>query len=93
MDKKVEQFKADYAKIKAQVKLIKQKLCELKKEAKPISKAADRLYRRGDKTMYDEGEGRIITSKFDDLPKIMEDLEVWMDLANEIDYVIENTIF
>ena len=92
MDKKVEKFKTDYTKIREQIKQIKQKLCDLKKEVKPITKAADRLYKRGDKTMYDEGEGRIITPKFDDLPKIMEDLEVWMDLANEIDYVIENTL-
>ena len=92
MDKKVEKFQADYAKIKAQVKLIKQKLCDLKKEVKPVAKAAYRVYERGDKTMYDEGKGRIITPKFDGLPEIMQDLDYWMELDGEIDYVIENTL-
>lgn len=92
MDKKVEKFQADYAKIKARVKLLKQKMLELKKEAKPIAKAARRLYERGDKTMYDEGKGRVITPKFITLPVMMEDLEYWMGLDGEIQYMIENTL-
>ena len=92
MDKKVEKFKADYANIKAQVKLIKQKLRDLKKEIKPIAKAAYRLYERGDKTMYDEGKGRVITPKFNGLSVMMEDLEYWMDLDGNIQDVIESTI-
>lgn len=91
MDKKVEKFKANYAAIKVHVKQIKQKLREIKKEIKPVAKAAYRLYERGDKTMYDEGKGRIITPKFDGLSRMMEDLEYWMDLDNEIQHTIENT--
>ena len=92
MDKKVAKFKADYADIKAKVKLIKQKLREIKKEIKPVAKAAYRLYERGDKTMYDEGKGRVITPKFDGLGRMMEDLEYWMDLDGEIQHTIENTL-
>ena len=90
MDKKVAQFKADYANIKAQVKQIKKKLREIKKMVKPISKAAYRLYERGDKTMYNEEKGRITTPKFKALPDIMGDLEFWMDLDGEIQTTIEN---
>lgn len=92
MDKKVAKFKADYATIKAQVADFKKKLRELKKEIKPVAKAAYRLYKRGDKTMYDEGKGRIITPKFKTLPNMMGDLEFWMDLDGEIKQMIENTI-
>lgn len=92
MDKKVAKFKADYADIKAKVKLIKQKLREIKKEITPVAKAAYRLYERGDKTMYDEGKGRVITPKFDGLSRMMEDLEYWMDLDGEIQHTIENTL-
>ena len=92
MDKKVEKFKADYAMIKAQVKKIKQKLCEIKKEIKPVAKAAYRLYECGDKTMYDENKGKVITPKFDGLDRMMEDLEYWMDLDSEIRHTIENTL-
>lgn len=92
MDKKVAKFKADYATIKAQVADFKKKLYELKKEIKPVAKAAYRLYERGDKTMYDEGKGRIITPKFKTLPIMMGDLEFWMDLDGEIQQMIENTL-
>ena len=92
MDKKVAKFKADYAAIKAQVADFKKKLRELKKEIKPVAKAAYRLYERGDKTMYDEGKGRIVTPKFDGLSRMMEDLESWMDLDGEIQHAIENTL-
>ncbi len=90
--KKVEKFKADYADIKAKVKLIKQKLRELRKEVKPISKAAWKLFECGDKTMYNEENGRIIEPKFDGLERIMEDLEAWMELDGNIQDVIESTI-
>ena len=92
MDKKVAKFKADYATIKAQVADFKKKLRELKKEIKPVAKAAYRLYERGDKTMYDEGKGRVVTPKFDGLSRMMEDLEFWMDLDGEIQHTIENTL-
>ena len=92
MDKKVAKFKADYATIKAQVADFKKKLRDIKKEIKPVAKAAYRLYERGDKTMYDEGKGRIITSKFDGLSRMMEDLESWMDLDSEIQHTIENML-
>ena len=91
MDKKVEKFQADYANIKEQVKQIKQKLCDLKKEIKPVAKAAYRLYNRGDKTMYDEGEGRYLTPKFDGLNTMMDYLVYWMDLDCDIQSVIDNT--
>lgn len=92
MDKKVAKFKADYATIKAQVADFKKKLRELKKEIKPVAKAAYHLYERGDKTMYDEGKGRVVTPKFDGLSRMMEDLEFWMDLDGEIQHTIENTL-
>ena len=92
MDKKVAKFKADDATIKAQVADFKKKLRELKKEIKPVAKAAYRLYERGDKTMYDEGKGRVVTPKFDGLGRMMEDLEFWMDLDGEIQHTIENTL-
>ena len=92
MDKKVAKFKADYATIKARVADFKKKLRELKKEIRPVAKAAYRLYERGDKTMYDEGKGRVITPKFDGLSRMMEDLEFWMDLDGEIQHTIENTL-
>ena len=92
MDEKVEQFKADYAKIKAQVKQIKQKLREIKKMVKPITKAAYRLYERGDKTMYNEEKGRIIAPKFKALPNIMGDLEDWMILDGDVQHAIENML-
>lgn len=91
-DKKIEKFKADYAAIKVQVKLIKQKLQEVKKMAKPISKVAHRLYWRGDKTMYNEKKGRIMEAKFAKLPGIMADLEVWMDIDDNIQHAIEYVI-
>ena len=90
MDKKVKKFKADYANVKAQVKLIKQKLCEIKKMVKSISKAAYRLYQYGDKTMYIEEKGCIIRPKFKTPPIIMGDLEDWMVLDGEIQHMIEN---
>lgn len=93
--KKVEKFKADYAGIKAKVKLIKQKLRELRKEVKPISKAAWKLFERGDKTMYNEmnkGKRHLIEPKFDGLERIMEDLEAWMEFDGNIQDVIESTI-
>ena len=92
MDKKIEKFKTDYNAITADVKLLKQKLCEIKKMAKPISKAAYRLYQRGDKTMYDEGKGSIITPKFNGLERIMGNLEAWMELDYNIQNAIEYTI-
>lgn len=92
MDKKIEKFKTDYNAITADVKLLKQKLCEIKKMAKPISKAAYRLYQRGDKTMYDEGKGCIITPKFNGLERIMGNLEAWMELDYNIQNAIEYTI-
>lgn len=88
----IKKFKADYAKIKTSIKELKKKLIALKKEATPIAKAAYKLYARGDKTMYDEGKGRIITPKFDGLPNLMEDLEFWMELDDDIRQAIENTI-
>lgn len=91
--KKIEKFKADYAAIKAKVRLLKQKLRELHKEVKPISKVAFKLFERGDKTMYNEEKGCIIEPKFDGLERIMEDLEAWMDLDSNIQDVIESTIF
>ena len=82
-------FKADYAKIKAQIKQLKQKLNALKKEAKPIAKAAYKLYERGDKTMYNEEKGHIITPKFEGLSTMMEDLEWWMGIDDEVQHVSE----
>lgn len=82
-------FKADYAKIKAKMKQIKQKLNALKKEAKPIAKAAYKLYERGDKTMYNEGKGGVITPKFEGLSTMMEDLEWWMGIDDEMQHVFE----
>lgn len=90
MDKKVEKFKADYANIKAKLKLIKQKLRYLKKEITPVAKAAHRLYERGDMTMYDEGKDRVVTSKFNGLGRMMEDLEYWMGLDDDIQMAINN---
>ena len=92
MDKKVEKFKADYADIKAKVKLIKSKLCDLRKEIKPVVKAAHRLYERGNKTMYTEKKSYITESKFAGLSDIMEDLGAWMDLEYDIQSVIDNTL-
>ncbi len=92
MDIKVARFQADYAKVKARIKLIKQKLRELKKEIKPVAKAAYRLYERGDKTMYDEGKGRVITPKFNGLDRMMEDLEYWMGLDDEVQHLVECTL-
>lgn len=89
MDKEVEMFKTDYTVIKERVKLIKQKLRDLKKEIKPIAKYAYRLYELGDKTMYNEGKGHIITPKFNGLSIMMENLESWMGLDEEIQHVIE----
>lgn len=91
MDKKVAKFKADYTAIKFQVADFKKKLRELKKEIKPVAKAAYRLYERGDKTMYDEGKGGI-TPKFNGISRVMENLEFWMGLDCEIQHVIENTL-
>lgn len=89
--KKIEKFKADYNAIKADVNLLKQKLCEIKKMVKPISKAAYRLYERGDKTMYNEEKGRFTTPKFETLSIIMGDLEAWMELDDNIQNAIDNT--
>lgn len=88
MDEKIEKFKSDYTAIKAKVKLIKQKLRAIKKEIKPVAKAAYRLYKHGDKTMYNEEKDRIITPKFNGLDRMMEDLEFWMGL-DDVQYVIE----
>ena len=85
----VAQFKIDYYDLKTKVKDIKQKLRDFKKEIKPVAKAAYRLYECGDKTMYDEGKGRIITPKFNGLSRMMEDLDYWMGLDDEIQHVIE----
>ena len=92
MDIKVARFQADYAKIKAHVKQLKQKLREIKKMVKPISKAAYRLYEHGDKTMYNEKNGRIIEPKFKTLPNIMGDLEFWMALDGDVQHMIENIL-
>lgn len=89
MDKEVEMFKTDYTVIKERVKQIKQELRELKKDIKPIAKLAYRLYELGDKTMYNEGKGHIITPKTKNIPAMMENLESWMGLDEEIQHVIE----
>ena len=89
MTKEEAKFKADYAKIEAQIKQLKKKLNALKKEAKPIAKAAYKLYERGDKTMYNEEKGRIITPKFAGLSSMMEDLEWWMGIDDEVQHVSE----
>lgn len=89
MDKEVEMFKTDYTIIKERVKQIKQKLRDLKKEIRPTANLAYRLYMLGDKTMYDEGKGRAVTPKTKSIPAMMENLESWMDLDEEIQHVIE----
>ena len=56
MDKEVKKFKEDYKNIKSRVKVIKKKLLDLKKETYSIVRDADRLYERGNKTMYTHAE-------------------------------------
>ena len=82
MDKKIEKFKSDYDAIKARVKELKKTLKAIHKDIKPI-----------DKTMYNKDKNRVITPKFNGLEYIMDDLSAWMGLDNDIQYVIENTIF
>ena len=89
IDTNVEQFKIDYYDIQMKVKDIKQKLRELKKEIKPTAKAAYHLYERGDKTMYEKGKGGILKPKFKDLSRIMNDLDYWMGLDDEIQHMIK----
>ena len=83
MDKKVEKFKADFKDLKARAKLIKQKLRDLKKEAKSLANAADRLYERGNNTMYMDvtGSGIKWTPKFNGLGDMMDIIErfMWFD--------------
>ena len=84
MDKKVEKFKSDFKDIKARVKLIKQKLRGIRKEATSVTKAANSLYARGEETMYtEEGSStwKVWTPKFSGLDDMMEDLErfKWLD--------------
>ena len=93
MDKKVEQFKADYAMLEAQVKQIKQKLRALKKEVTPIINTANRLYKRGCKTMYIEEEGHAIKPKFNSLPKILDNLLDWTTVDIDIQDLIDTAFF
>ena len=84
MDKKVEKFKSDFKDLKARVKLIKQKLRGIRKEATSVTKAANSLYARGEETMYtEEGSStwKVCTPKFSGLDDMMEDLErfKWLD--------------
>ena len=93
MDKKIEKFKSDYDVIKARVKELKKTLKVIHKDIKPIAKMAYKLFECGDKTMYNKDKNRVITPKFNGLEYIMDDLSAWMGLDNDIQYVIENTIF
>ena len=84
MDKKVEKFKSDFKDLKARVKLIKQKLRGIRKEAASVAYAANSLYARGEETMYtEEGSGtwKVWTPKFSGLDDTMEELErfKWLD--------------
>ena len=84
MDKKVEKFKADFKDLKARVKLIKQKLRGIRKEATSVAYAANSLYSRGEETMYtEEGSSawKVWTPKFSGLDDMMENLErfKWLD--------------
>ena len=84
MDKKVEKFKSDFKDIKARVKLIKQKLRGIRKEAMSVTKAANSLYARGEETMYTEEGSRtwkVWTPKFNGLDDMMKNLErfTWLD--------------
>ena len=83
MDKKVEKFKADFKDLKARAKLIKQKLRDIRKEAKSVAKAANSLYARGEETMYTDvtGSGIKWTPKFNGLGDMMDNIErfMWFD--------------
>lgn len=92
MDKKVEQFKVNYATLEAQVKQIKQKLRALKKEVKPIINMANSLYKCGCKIMYVEKEGHNIKPKFNNLLKIMDNLLDWSTIDIDIQQAIDNTL-
>lgn len=86
----IREFKAEYTKIKTQVKLITQKLREVKKLAKPAAKASIQLFTIGDNAMYHETKGKGITPKFAELRKLMFNLEAWMELDRDIQTLIEN---
>jgi len=83
-------FQADYKALATQMRQVKQKLRLIKKELTPLVNRAHAMWERGDKTMYDEGKGRMITPKFPALPRMMEDLEYWMGLGDDIRCVIES---
>lgn len=95
MDKKVEKFKADFKDLKARVKLIKQKLRDLNKEAKSVAKAANSLYARGEDTMYMEDESpsgnKVWTPKFNGLGDMMDDIENFTWIDNIIQRAIDDT--
>ena len=86
MDKEVKKFKEDYKNIKSRVKLIKKKLCDLRKETLSIVRDADRLHERGNKTMYTHAE--ILDApwkpKFSGLNDRMDNLGWFIYLDNDI---------
>lgn len=86
MDKEVKKFKEDYKNIKSRVKLIKKKLCDLRKETLSIVRDADRLYERGNKTMYTHAESLDATlkPKFSGLNDMMDNLGWFIYLDNDI---------
>ena len=93
MDKKVEKFKSDFKDLKARVKLIKQKLRGIRKEAMSVTKAANSLYARGEETMYTEESSsawKVWTPKFSGLDDMMEDLERFKWLGSIILQAIKN---
>ena len=93
MDKKVEKFKSDFKDLKARVKLIKQKLRGIRKEATSVAYAANSLYSRGEETMYtEEGSSawKVLTPKFSGLDDMMEDLERFKWLGSIILQAIKN---
>ena len=93
MDKKVEKFKSDFKDLKARVKLIKQKLRGIRKEAMSVTKAANSLYALGEETMYtEEGSStwKVWTPKFSGLDDMMEDLERFKWLGSIILQAIKN---
>lgn len=93
MDKKVEKFKSDFKDLKARVKLIKQKLRGIRKEAASVTKAANSLYARGEETMYTEESSsawKVWTPKFSGLDDMMEDLERFKWLGSIILQAIKN---
>ena len=84
MNKEVKKFKEDYKDIKSRAKMIKKKLRDIRKEASTVSKAALKLYVRGDKTMYDEDKCRGLVPKFSGLDDMMDTLESVMNLEYDI---------